>query len=140
MTQTQTVKVRERLYKYELLEPYIIAVDIFDHDIKTQYFSLTPNGLLGICNMYSWDGASGPTIDGDHTIIPSLIHDVLYQAMRLGLLSQEYKGYADSLLRDMLIERGMWEVRANIWYEGVHLFGASSCKEGTDNTDIKEVW
>lgn len=140
MTQTEKVKVRERGYKYQLLEPYTIAVDIFDHDIETQYFSITPNGLLEINPLYAWDGASGPTIDNDNTIIPSLVHDTLYQAIRLEMLSKEYKDYADELLREMLIERGMNRIRANVWYEGVHLFGGGSCKEGTDNENIKEVW
>ena len=43
--------------------------------------------------------------------------------IRLGLLPRTKRLQADSDLRKWLIEDGMLELRANIWFLGVCLFG-----------------
>ena len=40
---------------------------------------------------YAWDGPSGPTIDTSNSMRASLVHDVLYQAMREEGLAYEFR-------------------------------------------------
>ena len=86
---------------------------------------------------YAWDGASGPTIDTKDTIKASLVHDCLYQAMRLGLIDESNRKVADKELRDQMIKAGCWKIRARIWYIAVSLFAKSSAKKG--NLQGKEL-
>ena len=44
---------------------------------------------------YAWDGPSGPTIDTRNSLRASLVHDVLYQAMREGGLPRTFRRRAD---------------------------------------------
>ena len=44
---------------------------------------------------YSWDGASGPVLDTKSVHLASLVHDGLYQAIRLRKLNEDQKGKAD---------------------------------------------
>ncbi len=132
-----TITYRERLYKYQLLIPYVIDIPIKGHFIEEQYFSLNEDGHLYIQDLYAWDGPSGPTFDTPSFMRGSLVHDVLYQMIRLGLLPVEMKEIADDILYDICIEDGMWKVRA-LWVHGaVKQFGASSCVPGSDVKEIK---
>lgn len=78
---------------------------------------------------YAWDGASGLTVDTPNTMVPALGHDGLYQLMREGGLPLEYREKADALLRDMMIERGVWKVRAWAWYWAVRKFAGPAATE-----------
>ena len=40
---------------------------------------------------YAWDGASGPTVDTRGSFEAALVHDVLYQCMRLGYVTPDEK-------------------------------------------------
>ena len=64
---------------------------------------------------YSWDGASGPAIDTSNTRRASLVHDGLYQAMRLGQLSRNQKGAADAEMMQILKDEGMSGLRRLLW-------------------------
>ena len=57
---------------------------------------------------YSWDGASGPAIDTKDTHLASLVHDGLYQAIRLGRLDPNMKGAADDELMSIYRDRIRW--------------------------------
>lgn len=109
-------------YKYQLAEDYSLQTIITGYSIDTDFIRLTPYGLLIIKKGYAWDGASGPTWDTPSTFRGSLIHDALYQLMRLELIWQSNRIVADALLRDICIEDGMWKWRANYWYAGVRKF------------------
>ena len=110
-------------YKYQLARDYSQYVGVFpDHDIETAYLRLTRSGFLTCKNSYAWDGASGPTWDTPDTIRASLVHDGLYQLIRLGLIPMRWRGRADLLLRDILLADGMHPVRAEIWYMAVSHF------------------
>ena len=85
-------------------------------------------GTLVVYSGYAWDGASGPTIDTPSTMRGSLVHDVLYQAMRLGQLPQECRPVADRILHDLCEQDGMTWVRANLWERAVRLFAAGSAR------------
>jgi len=132
-----TITYRERLYKYQLLVPYAVDIPIKGYSIEEQYFSLNEEGHLYIQALYAWDGPSGPTFDTPSFMRGSLVHDVLYQMIRLGLLPVEMKEIADDILYDICIEDGMWKVRA-LWVKrAVKRFGASSCVPGSDVKEIK---
>ena len=77
---------------------------------------------LTVAPGYLWDGSSGPTIDGEADPVPSLVHDVLYEAMRAGKLHKSQRAVADSLYYDLLRERGMSWLRAGARYWGLRLF------------------
>ena len=82
------------------------------------------DAVLTIYKGYLWDGASGPTYDSDDSMEPSAVHDCLYYACRQGLLDCAiWRDDIDLEFRRLLLANGMDEPRANLWYEGVHLFG-----------------
>ena len=78
---------------------------------------------------YSWDGASGPAIDTLNTRRASLVHDGLYQAMRIGRLSRELKGAADDEMLRILREDGMSWVRRLLWRIGLRFAGGATRPE-----------
>ena len=132
-----TIIYRERRYKYQLLVPYALDIPIKGHSIEEQYFSLSEQGHLYIQSLYAWDGPSGPTFDTPSFMRGSLVHDVLYQMIRLSLLPVGLKEVADDILYDLCIEDGMWKVRA-LWVKrAVKRFGASACIPGSDAKEIK---
>jgi hypothetical protein len=77
---------------------------------------------------YAWNGASGPTVDTRNTMTGSLVHDLLYQLIRLGLIDSKYKEYADRMLKEICIDDGMNSIRAACWLWAVKTFGGASCK------------
>ena len=77
---------------------------------------------------YSWDGASGPTIDTRNSMRATLIHDVLYQAMREGGLSLMARKWADKEFLRILENDGMHWLRRWYWYLGVRWFGGPSAE------------
>ncbi len=86
-------------YKYQLMERYSFDVAIKEYEIDTPYLSLGNDGILIIKKGYAWDGPSGPTIDTLNFMRGSLVHDALYQLMRMGKILYSYKDHADRLLQ-----------------------------------------
>jgi len=131
------ITYREREYKYQLLTPYAVDIPIKGYTIEEKYFSLNEEGHLYIQALYAWDGPSGPTYDTPSFMRGSLVHDVLYQMIRLSLLPVELKEIADEILYDICLEDGMCGLRA--WYvkRAVKSFGALSCVPGSDAKEIK---
>ena len=86
---------------------------------------------------YAWDGASGPTFDTGASMEAALVHDVLYQCMRLGYLStdqrdmqqlsakerRKLRAVVDRLFLKMLKRGGMRVVRRYVWYRAVRWLG-----------------
>ena len=120
-------------YKYQLVKDYSIQLDLrLPEDIVTEYITLTKSGLLTMFRGYAWDGCSGPTYDDKTNMRGGLVHDGGYQLMRLGLLSQEYKGFFDRLLKSVCLEDGMWKIRAWYYFEGVDHFAKYAAKQGSN--------
>jgi hypothetical protein len=122
-------------YKYQLGEDYFHVVnDKFDSitPFNNGFLKFSPSILL-IKAGYAWDGASGIAIDTKSFMRGSLVHDALYQCMRLGLLSLDMKDECDKELVRICKEDGMSHFRASYVYEGVKLFGMKSA------TKLKEV-
>ncbi|HMV99895.1 MAG TPA: DUF1353 domain-containing protein [Acidobacteriota bacterium] len=119
-----------RAYKYQLVEDYEIQINIIPpRDLIFKFVVLTSQGKLWIKKDYAWDGPSGPTIDTKNFMRGSLVHDALYQLMRLGELDYKvYRQRADELLRDICREDGMSSFRSWYVYQGVRLFGESSAR------------
>ena len=86
---------------------------------------------------YAWDGASGPTFDTRASMEAALVHDVLYQCMRLGYLStgerdmsqlpakerRKLRKNVDLLFLKMLDDGGMRGMRRRVWYRAVRWLG-----------------
>jgi len=117
-------------YKYQLMKEYVMQIGIRpQRDINRQFFSLSLGGLLTIKQGYAWDGASGPAIDTTNIMRGSLVHDALYQLMRLGDLDYRvHRQPADELLRSMCLEDGMSSFWAWGVYQAVHRFGESRAR------------
>lgn len=81
---------------------------------------------------YQWDGPSGPTLDSQDTMRGSMVHDVLYQAIRLGFLAMDHRETADLILRRICCEDGMGAVRAWVWFEGVRRFAGYAARPRFD--------
>ncbi len=114
-------------YKYQLAKEYAIRVDIKStRDIKTEYIELTNDGILTIKKGYCWDGPSGPTIDTKNFMRGSLIHDALYQLIRMKELALRYRISADDELRKICIDDGMSRIRAWWVYTALGFFGESA--------------
>lgn len=101
-------------YKYQLAESYSQITNLYPGSlIHTEYIQLTLSGVLTIKEGYAWDGPSGPTIDTKNFMRGSLVHDALYQLIRLGYLPPHAKEDADNLLYSMCLEDGMSTIRAS---------------------------
>jgi hypothetical protein len=85
---------------------------------------------------YRWDGPSGPTLDTDNFMLPSLVHDALYQLLRtteFGINAQEVRKAADRILYELCRSEGMSWLRAKYVHFFVRKFGGTSI--GTYNSE-----
>ena len=142
-------------YKYQLAERVTVQLEGINlpSDIDTEFIVLTKDGLLTIKRNYAWDGCSGPTWDDKTNMRGGLFHDALYQLMRMGLLPQEYKAVADTLLKELIDDDsktllddgtviGAFKYKLNLmrawyYYEGVDHFAAFAAKCGSDPYPIQ---
>ena len=120
-------------WKYTLTEPFVQELPrairkAIDSTILPRPFLILPGYSLVIGKGYSWDGASGPTVDTDATMRASLAHDALYQCMRIGALDGRYRAKVDRLFRRHLAEDGVNLVRRWLWYRMVRWFGGKAAK------------
>ncbi len=111
-------------YKYQLQNDLHIQTGI-EHPllINTRFIDLDLEGNLLIKQDYCWDGPSGPTIDTENFMRGSLVHDALYQLMRMNLLPLRWRDHCDQLLRQICIEDGMSWIRAWWVYRALYRFG-----------------
>lgn len=130
-------EIAHNRYKYELgedisfpipEEPYGACIRHFlaKNPVNHKYIRLD-NSQIICAEGYRWDGCSGPTWDTESTMCASLVHDSLYQLMRLSLIPQSSKDFADRWFLNIMLLDGVWKIRAYTFYYGVTLFGASSC-------------
>lgn len=119
-------------FKYRLFEPYEISLPIYGHDIDTDHLDLNQAGRLVIKADYAWDGPSGPTIDTRNTLRASLVHDALYQLIRLGVIDPHYKRTADDLFHELLLQDGMSRLRAWLYWRAVSRFGVGATRPSAE--------
>lgn len=112
-------------YKYQLEEDYLHETGLTPTEPGgNRFVHITLGGQLIIRAGYAWDGASGPAIDTLTFMRGSLVHDALYQLMRIGVLSKDdHRRASDQILREIVLEDGMWKVRAWWVYQAVRVFG-----------------
>ncbi len=122
-------------YKYQLTEQYNLKIGIKKYKVETPYLKLYEDGELEISKGYAWDGPSGPTFDTLNIMRGALVHDTLYQLIRIKEIQPQYKEYADLLLQKICLEDGMSTFRANYVYHAVKWFGGASAKPGSEKPD-----
>jgi len=117
-------------YKYQLTEPYTIQIGLRPmDDIDTSFVKLTKNGELTLIRYYAWDGATFPCPDFRSVMRGALVHDGLYQLMRLGKLDYRvYRKEADDILRTFCLSDGMASWVAWIIYMAVRWFAVGAAK------------
>ena len=96
-----------RRYKYQLMQPYAHDVGIKQHEIDTPYLTLSGDGVLTIKKGYAWDGPSGPTMDTLNFMRGSLVHDALYQLIRMEVIPYSQRDLTDRLLQKICRADGL---------------------------------
>ncbi len=83
--------------------------------------------VLVIAPWYAWDGASFVLFRWFGTpkawLVPSVVHDAFYQAIREGLLGREYREPIDQLFYELLRARGVSWLVATVAYWCVRVGG-----------------
>ena len=134
------MKYSEYKYKFKVEENFSIELTFKIPDIEHEYDS-SKDGILSVKKGYAWDGASGPIINTRDTLVASLVHDVLYQAMRLNLIksSKENRKIADKNFFEILKMNGVNSIRRKVWYFAVRLFGKKSTIKIQENDKVKDT-
>lgn len=104
---------RER-YKYELVDDYTVHIPELNDapEVTTRFATLTHPGTLHIKANFMWDGSSGPTVDSDKDKIPSLVHDVTCEFVRMGLLPESWVPTLNRIYYRLCRDRGMLWIQA----------------------------
>lgn len=131
-------------WKYRLVEDVLVETSVSPGKLLREpngFITLSSTGTILVKAGYSWDGASGPAIDTKDFMVASLIHDALYQLIRIKLLDKEFRKAADQTLYSLCILSGMSWWRAQYVYLAVRLFGSgnSSHEFEGDKGTIYEV-
>jgi len=121
-------------YKYQLWYVYSITFPFPVRDYMGDFIWVSHN-ILTFEPGYAWDGPSGPTFDTKNAMRASLVHDGLYQLMRVGVLDRKYRKYADQRFYDICREDGMSYIRAKLWYLSLRAAGKGAASESS----IKKV-
>ncbi|OGN99825.1 MAG: hypothetical protein A2Y90_02195 [Chloroflexi bacterium RBG_13_52_12] len=122
---------KKKYTKYKLEETISISIGLIPPgDVSRYKISLSKDGNLTIRERYTWDGPSGPTLDTKNFMRASLVHDALYQLMRLGDLdSDKFRKSADQVMRILCRQDGMNVFRAWYVYWAVRLFAKGAAKQ-----------
>ncbi len=132
-----------KIYKYQTYEDQMFETtvkpdftqciptnaDVDDPEKPDPWVILYPTGDIWIKSGYSWNGASGPTIDTEDSMTGSLVHDALYQLISDGFLPTRCRKQADITFRKWCRHDGMGFVRSTIWYWAVRIFGGLFAKK-----------
>jgi len=110
-------------YKYQLAAPYTHTTQVLGYSGGNAFVRLGVDGLLSLSPGYAWDGPSGPAFDTKNFMRGSLVHDALYQLIRIGAIPATARKVADDELYRTVSEDGMSRLRAAWVYAGVRLFG-----------------
>jgi hypothetical protein len=123
---------KKRSYKYvvEVFRSYKSKYFVGLH-IQVPFIKIVGSTIF-IKKGYAWDGPSGPTWDTKNFLTPSLVHDALYQLIRIGQLSSGFRKIADKILYQMCRDRGMSWWRSRYVYKAVRAFGEVAAKHDPD--------
>lgn len=120
-------------YKYQTADVTVVPLTWYRGPDVVSDFVAIAAGRLVIRAGYAWDGPSGPTLDTASAMLPSLVHDALYQLIREGVLDVRHRKDADEMLARMFLWRMLgrrwvancaplrWlaQARAWLWYVAV---------------------
>lgn len=127
----------KRGYRYQNFEDMTLVTDILPRRAGGNNFvDITAAGVLTIRRGYAWDGASGPAINTENFRTGSMVHDGIYQLIREGVVGMEYRDAGDQLLRAIVLDKGMWPVRAWWVYHAVRIFGEKWMFARSDDVEI----
>lgn len=139
-------------WKYETAERIAYQTDIYpDEDIcfpapsekdgvdEEPWVALSKSGLMVFREGYTWDGASGPTIDTKSAMRGPLIHDGGYQLIGGGMLPEKWRKRLDEMLEEWCRRDGMRSWRARLWWWVVDKFGASAAKPGRKDPVVDKI-
>jgi len=108
-------------YKYQLVDNFYHTLSFYTEEvIELPFIQLNDNELL-IKKGYAWDGPSGPAWDTKNFMVASLVHDVLYQLMRMDLISIDLRKNADLEMKKICLKYRMNVFRADYIYFLVRL-------------------
>lgn len=131
--------VYARGYKYQTRAAFAILLPELAGAVATRastdWLELDTDGWLRVRAGYAWDGASGPTWDSNSSMRGSVVHDALYQLMRLGLLSREWRQVADAVFEQLCLQDKMLPMRARLWYHAVRIFADPATDPAAESPD-----
>lgn len=125
-------------YKYQLIGgPVTVRIYHYIPNVDI-YWVKVEDGYVTVKDLYCWDGASC-AIDTRSFMIASLVHDALYQLIRLQYIDVAYRAAADKILKDLCLLYGMPGWRASYVYRAVRIFGGKHCNIGKEQDKIYEI-
>lgn len=132
----------KRKYKYLVETDTYIDIDVLFRHLGTRYIISRFYQIRGNCIIvkggYCWDGATCfPDIKS--IMLPALVHDILYQALREEHLHSKYRQVVDKIFMNVCISQGMNKILAHLVYLAVRLFGKHSAKPEKYTNDIKNI-
>lgn len=126
--------------KYRKVDWKYVALDNYDHEftfpifsrkdfdcVEGENYTVSSTGIH-VFPGFGWDGPSWPAIDSKAAMRAALVHDVLYRAMRVGLISAKYRRKSDREFRRILKQDEMLWIRRWAWWVIVRVFGGSKVK------------
>lgn len=136
-----------RHWRFILAENYSIQTPIFgcsfpdgdDPAADRFHFSIEPGGLLVIRKGYCWDGPSGPVPAWRSSLRPSLVHDALYQLLRLEVLPAAMRAEVDRFFHRLCRESGMRPWLAWCFHKAVRWFGSSAASEEEPYPTVRQA-
>ena len=117
-------------YKYQLKTDYTHPRPIFtviSALVELPFIQVDLCGIMTIRAGYAWDGASGPTVDCESSMTPSLVHDAGYQLGRSGYYAgfeKSARKWWDDEFYQMLCDRDFNLGRAYLYHKAVRHFAA----------------
>lgn len=106
-------------YRLECEFQYQLDIDLrpwHAQDIETRFMALSLDGLLTLRPGFLWDGPTGPMPDRAEMMRGSLVHDALYDLMRLKKLDRDpaIRAVADRAMHDLFVADGTPPARAKL--------------------------
>lgn len=119
--------------------PWLVTVNtVFRTNIKgysedNKYYTIFPTGTVIAKTGYAWNGVSGvPNILQRsifyNLVLGSCLHDILYQAIRTGVISEHQRLQADIELMRVWQSSNVNIIIRNIGYALVRIFGSAFAK------------
>lgn len=122
-------------YDYWIAEDFVLDIGSRIRPAQpggNSFVELSAAGVLILRRGYAWNGASGPAINTENWRTASGVHDGLYQLIREGVLTMAHREAADDLMRDILLGKGMFALRALWSHAAVRQFGEMYMRNAPD--------